>query len=70
MALNVEFTFNRADNRLLVSTLRMLLYPHEHDANPEAKPAMMVNRGFKAIRVLIDYGSPKVSCRTSFAGTC
>ena len=65
MALNVEFTFNRADNRLLVSTLRMLLYPHEHDADPEAKPAMMVNRGFKAISVLLNYGSPKVSCRTT-----
>ena len=65
MALNVEYTFDRADNRLLVSTLRMLLYPHEHNADPEAKPAMMVNLGFKFISVLLDYSSPKVSCRTT-----
>ena len=61
MASNVEFNFDRADNRLLVSTLRMLLYPHEHTADPQAKPKMMINRGYEVIRVLSKYGSPKVS---------
>ena len=61
MASNVEFSFDHAENRLLVSTLRMVLYPHEHKADPRAKPKMMTNRGFEAIRVLYTYGSPKVS---------
>ena len=63
MASNVEFSFDRADNRLLVSTLRMLLYPHEHKPDPQAKPKMMINRGFKVIKALCTYGSPKVSHR-------
>ena len=62
MASNAEFTFDRADNRLLVSTLRMLLYPHEHQADPRVKPDMIVNVGFNVINVLYTYGSPKVSC--------
>ena len=61
MASNAEFTSDRADNRLLVSTLRMLLYPHEHQADPQAKPKMVTNVGFTVIHALYTYGSPKVS---------
>ena len=63
MASNVEFNFNRADNRLLVSTLRMVLYPTEHKPDPPAKPQMMTNWGFNAMWFVLTFFSPKVRRR-------
>jgi len=65
MASDVEFSLDRADNRLLVSTVRMVLYPTEHKPDPPAKPQMMTNWGFNAMWFLLNFGSPKVSHRPS-----
>ena len=61
MASNVEFSFDRADNRLLVSTLRMMLYPAEYKPDPPAQPQMLANRGLYAMWFLQMFCSPKVS---------